>query len=558
MKEKLKNNWKVLLVAALSLAIAWPVFVPGYFSHHDDLQVIRVFEMRRCFIDFQIPCRWTPDMGYGYGFPLFNYYAPLAYYVGGVASFALSYIASSKFIFFIVTLLAGVSMYLLASELFGSWAGLASGILYAYAPYRAVDIYVRGAVSESLAVAVIPLVFYATYKYRKNKSGKSLVFIAVSFGLFMLSHNIMALIFMPFIVPWEVIGFSQVDFKTNLKVVFMYLLGFGLSAFFVLPAFFERSLINTLGLISYELDFRANYLAVGQLIKRSWGYVLQDPKLANSMSFQLGWPHIILVALSLIAFVYLFLKEGKKKTKELRVVVFFGISLALSLFMTHNKSTFIWEAVDILKYVQFPWRFISVSILFASLLGGFFVTIFKKPFINYISLFIAMVTVILNFEYFRPEKLYNLTDAQKLSGESFEVQKKGALLDYLPVGAKEPKSKAPDFPEFGLGEGKVTDYQTRSNYWSFSVDVTSDLGTIEVPIFDFPNWQISIDGRSITHSKTPWGTILLEVQKGRHFIYARFKDTLLRRVSNLISLISVLSVGLYVFKYARKNQKKRK
>ena len=84
MKKFFLNNWLLFLIVALSGLVIWPLFVPGYFSHHDNLQVIRIFEMRKCFADLQIPCRWVPDMGYGNGYPLFNFYGPLPYYIGGL------------------------------------------------------------------------------------------------------------------------------------------------------------------------------------------------------------------------------------------------------------------------------------------------------------------------------------------------------------------------------------------------------------------------------------------------------------------------------------------
>src|SRR3989304_10348317 len=97
--ENIKKNIYLILLLAFSLLVVWPLFLPGYFSHHDDLQVMRIFEMRRCFEDLQIPCRWVPDMGYGNGFPLFNYYSVLPYYLGAVLSYVLGYIGAAKVLF---------------------------------------------------------------------------------------------------------------------------------------------------------------------------------------------------------------------------------------------------------------------------------------------------------------------------------------------------------------------------------------------------------------------------------------------------------------------------
>ena len=175
MRNMLLKYWPILLILALSALVVWPLFLPGYFSHHDDLQVMRIFEMRKCIEDFQIPCRWVPDMGFGNGFPLFNYYGVFPYYIGAILSFAFGFIGAAKSLFFIVLLMGGITMYLLGEKIGGKWVGLTSGILYLFAPYRSLDAYVRGAISESFALAIIPLVFYFGLRLAKEKTSVNFV-----------------------------------------------------------------------------------------------------------------------------------------------------------------------------------------------------------------------------------------------------------------------------------------------------------------------------------------------------------------------------------------------
>jgi hypothetical protein len=68
MKKFFKQNWIVVVLFLLGLSVSWPLFRSGYFSHQDDLQIIRLVEMRKCFSDFQIPCRWVPIWVGGMGF----------------------------------------------------------------------------------------------------------------------------------------------------------------------------------------------------------------------------------------------------------------------------------------------------------------------------------------------------------------------------------------------------------------------------------------------------------------------------------------------------------
>src|SRR5258708_7593141 len=98
--DQIKKIWPFIVGLVLSLSLLWPLFQAPFFTHHDDIQTIRLYEMDRCFKDKQIPCRWVPDLGGLYGYPLFNYYAPLPYYFGElIYYFTHSLIISVKLMF---------------------------------------------------------------------------------------------------------------------------------------------------------------------------------------------------------------------------------------------------------------------------------------------------------------------------------------------------------------------------------------------------------------------------------------------------------------------------
>jgi hypothetical protein len=107
--KNLKYSWKVLrhpdflpivIVLSFGLLASKGLIGKGYFNMHDDLQMMRQLEMEKCFLDLQIPCRWVPDMGYGFGYPLFNFYPPLPYLVGeGIRLIGYSFVDTVKILF---------------------------------------------------------------------------------------------------------------------------------------------------------------------------------------------------------------------------------------------------------------------------------------------------------------------------------------------------------------------------------------------------------------------------------------------------------------------------
>ena len=549
MKKFFLNNWPLILIFALSILIVWPLFVPGYFSHHDNLQVIRIFEMRKCFIDFQLPCRWVPDMGYGNGYALFNFYGPLAYYIGAAASYILGYIGAAKLLFLLPLIFGAVGMYLLGKELFGKIPGTVSAILYLFVPYRALDSYVRGAVGESFALAIIPFVFYLLLRLIKTQNRKYFSLATFTTFLFFVSHNIMVLIFTPLIIIWVLFWLYKEKWK-GLKICLLSLgLGFGLAAFFILPAFFEKGLVQTDALTRAELDFRAQFVKVPQLfIDRSWNYSGSQPQSSNTISYQIGWPYWWLVVLSLFAVVL------SKKRKDVALFTFLLIMFGFGVSMTHNKSAPIWEFIKILAYVQFPWRFLSIVILSSSLIGGYFVSLFKGKWLIAVSTAVILLTAILNWQYFKPEHFYyGLTDSQLLSGQNFIDQQSGALLDYLPKTALEPRELAPTSPFFVQGEGDIENYINRSNRWEFDALVTKDANIV-IPVFDFPDWTVLIDNKVFPHShNNDLGRIEINLSKGDYHVRGEFNNTPLRTFANILSLVS-FGGALLIIKYG-KNRK---
>src|SRR5512140_1955979 len=73
-----------LLLVVLSLMALGPLLQAGYFwgAHDARHSVYFLFEFDRVFQDGVWYPRWFPDMTYGYGYPLFNIYGPLAFYAG--------------------------------------------------------------------------------------------------------------------------------------------------------------------------------------------------------------------------------------------------------------------------------------------------------------------------------------------------------------------------------------------------------------------------------------------------------------------------------------------
>jgi len=551
MLGKIKNNIPLVLVIIITILAGLALFKPGYFSMHDDVQVMRLYEMEKCFKDGQIPCRWIPDMGAGYGHPLYNYHPVFPYYLGMIFRlFGLSFVDIVKILFFLTFLLSGIFMYLLVKEFFGKWAGMVASAFYVLAPYHAVEVYVRGALTESWAVVFFPLILWSIYKL--IKTSKFSLFLASLFSLtfLFLSHNVMALLFTPIAFIWGIYWIFQTKkWRKVIPLGVVFVWAIGLAAFFILPAFFEKSLVTIEQHATGYYDFRHHFVALKQLfLNRSWGYGPSRLGPEDDLSFQIGWPHWWLVVVAGGVFLYFL---WRKKRKFSWLFAFFIILFALAVFMTHAKSIYIWEAIPLLSFVQFPWRFLALAMLASSFLAGGLIRFLKDTRRQMLlSLILAFLVVVLNLGYFHPERYdKQMTDEKKLSGEEWRTQSMTTLNDYVPKSVKEyPKELAPEEPWVVEGEAKVSEFKKRSNFWRFTIETIGDQNPIvEVPIFDFPKWEVFADLEKVDHEvNQKTGVIQVKVPTGKRTVTGWLRNTPLRGQANAISLLSFVSLILVI------------
>ena len=173
--------------------------------------------------------RWLPWSHEGLGSPVFYYYPPLAFYLTGAFGMAgLSTYASIIATFALAFWASGVGAY---HWLRGrSEYPLLGALFFTLAPYHWFDFYGRGALAESVAIALLPLLAIGL---RRIAKGKSWSLAAIAYGAMILSHLPLALLTSLFLIaPYTVLHRRQwADFALSC------IMGIGLAAIYLVPAF---------------------------------------------------------------------------------------------------------------------------------------------------------------------------------------------------------------------------------------------------------------------------------------------------------------------------------
>jgi hypothetical protein len=553
---KHSNFLPLVIVIFFALLAGRYLLQPGYFNMHDDLQMMRQLELEKCFLDGQIPCRWVPDMGYGFGFPLFNFYPPLPYLIGQVFRvLQFSFVDTVKITFLLSFIISGITMYFLSKEFFGKWGGVISSIFYIWAPYHSVDIFVRGAMNEAWALCWFPLILFASYKLIKEKKNifKFTILLSISWFLLFTSHNLMVLIFTPVFGLWCLIFIlKEKSWKKIINLLISGIFALGLSAFFTLPAIFEQKYVQVNTLVVGYYEYIAHFATLNQLLfSRFWGYGPSVWLENDGMPFQVGHLHWILSIIILLFVIYMYSKKQNKKKvfdKQLLIVSFFILIGWIATFMTHLKSSFIWKVIPPLKFVQFPWRFLTLTTFSFSFIAGYLAIFFKNKVYRIVIPVLVALLILLNWNYFKPEKgkMGPLTDKEKFSAAAWELQQTAGIYDYLPVGAKQaPQEPQKHLVEVMEGGASYSKDMLGTNWASFDINVKTDEALIRIGIFKFPNWKAYIDGKEteiFIDKNEMWGRMYIRVPKGEHSINLKLYNTPIRTVSNLITLVSWLAL----------------
>ena len=556
----MKKIFWVILVTLLTIPTFFNLLRSGFFPMQDDLQAFRVYEMDKCFEDFQIPCRWVPDAGYQYGYPQFNFYPPLPYYLGAVMHrVGIQYIDAVKILFILGYALSALTMYILVSDLLKSkWPGFVASVLYTYIPYKAVEVYVRGALSEFWAQIFFPLILWVIYKLIKTGKSKYLIWMSVSIFFLMTTHVLMSMIFVPVALAWALFWLFESKWKNLGKIFWGGVLGFSLSAFFVLPVLFEKQFVHSEGILSGYFDYRQHFVSLYKLfISREWGYGSSGfPN--EKLNLSLGTVQWILglVAAPILAIMNL------KRNKKISILTL-GISAAglISIFMIHMKSSFIWAKLPFLWYLQFPWRFLAVSIFLLCLAAGIAIYLIPKG-KRVLGGLVLLAAVVLNIGFYVPKDWLTINDSEKFSGVSWQKQLTISIFDYLPIYAKLPPiSAAPDLPEVLDGTAEFSDYRKGSDFQTGNVEVLADA-TLRLPLFDFPGMQVKVNGVVINHvhddcrnEEFCLGLVSFKLPEGKYYIETRLTDTPVRKVGNYLSLTGIVVVLWLIIKKNEKTTK---
>lgn len=548
----------------LVLLASWALLRPAFFRMHDYTHVARLVELVSALRAGHFPAIWAANFGWGYGMPLFLFYGPLPFYLASLPVFiGFSYLTSIKLLIFSTHLLAWWGMYKLLSR-WGRTAALVGATAFLFAPYRAVDLYVRGALNELFALSLLPWITHFSWQItRQDKlenQTRGWLGLSLSSAALVLSHNLTAFFASPFLVVFGLAPLiNRVKnlnswWKKMLVLVAGWIGGGVLSLFYILPAFLEKNETIVSTITQGYFNFNLHFLYIRQFFEVDWAFGGSSYGPHDDISFHLGQVTLLLVVMLGIAWLARWRHWFKapirapfswnwlRQQEWVSLPVVTGLLLLISLWLTTFHAQPVWQAISLLQFIQFPWRFLAVSNFLLAWLAGWGFSLIKSWWKRWALAWLAILLIVITqIRFHHPESfLGNNNDFYYTDQDLIRRQMSDILFDYMPSTFNldlEPIGQQQRV-QFDNPESKLNyEYNLPQEYLIQLPEPRS--GKITWNLAHFPGWHYTINQTEVTPNLNEDGLMTWE-GKGIQSIGAYYQMTPLRRTTAYVSFTMLL------------------
>jgi hypothetical protein len=549
-KKAYRKHFSLIFLTLIFLLPLLSLLHPGLPLTHDGRDhVARIANFHQSLSEGNLIPRWAGNLNWGYGHPILMFLYPFPSYFTSLFLFiGIPLVSAVKLIFGLSFALSGLFMYLWLQEFLDQKAAFTGAVLYTFAPYRFVDLYVRGAIGECWAFVWPPLILWFALKLSKKFRWIYVVGGALSVAFMILSHNALSLMFFLLIFSYfAYLAFtSRKKFLITIYYLLISILGFCLSAFFWIPAFLEgkytlRDIVTAGNITGFE--------PLSRLLFSDWSFGG-----TGSLSVQVGLLQWLAIFISPLL-VYR-LRKQKNNLWLFAVILVLLFCVAIVFMLPFARPLYL--KISLLQKFQFAWRWLSLAILPPALLGALVIFISPRKYRLSLTLIVVVLSLMLTYNQWKPRDYL-------LKNESFYTQVFPGTTD---TGESAPRWSVrfmEKFPPASIvvigGEAEIEEKARSTNRHHYRIATSKGAQILENTLY-FPSWTLMVDGVPAPieyQDPNHHGVMTFILGPGHHDVVLEFRETKLRRLANGVSLLSLafLFLGPLGISLAKKRQNNR-
>ena len=539
----------VAVLAGLAFIAVYPLVTVDWFKSHELFDpLIRVFALAYEVENGDFYPRWLSLAYKGHGAPFFNYYSPGFYLISAyLYALGMPLLFSIKIVIWGLFFVGALGVFLWVKKYTTPAGALVAAMIYMYLPYHFVDLFVRGAVSEFAALAILPYLFYGIDGLFSRCSYKSVAIVALSSAAIVLTHNLSAFM----IVPFAVLYFTAKVYqhrppkKQLLIVCAAPLLGALISSFYWLPVLLEMGYIRPLAssVASGYYSYSNHFVFPAQWLDTAWGFGGSHPGIEDGMSFQLGVALIVFLLLGVIS-----LFNAPKETKIFAALCF--LLGMLALVFTLSLSGWLYDWLSIFQMVQFPWRYLGPATLFFAAFCGLSGYASKHKYFSPLVIVAALSVILITSSEQRSISEPLVLDVASIEANAVsqrQIAKVSINNEYLPKWSKGQVTSTLE-PIVELPSAQLSDFKMAGTRMSFTVTLPNNVSQtrLVVPWHYFPGWRVMLNGNDTEVVANATGFLMFMVPVGTHQVEVYFGSTPPRMFGWGISVVGMMLLILLV------------
>jgi hypothetical protein len=532
----------LLIVMATAFLVILPFCLLGNPSGHDfEFHVNSWMEVLGQWRQGILYPRWAALAQYGYGEARFIFYPPASWMLGATLGALLPWKAVPGAYIWLALTLSGCSMFLLARRWLNQRDAIFAAALYAANPYYIVIVYWRSAFAELLAGALFPLLLLYVLRLGDQEEQATIPLAVIVTAAWLTNIPAAVEVNYSLVLLIAIVAAFKRSPRVLLQGALAALLGAALAAFFLLPAAYEKRWVNIAEVLSPGVRPQDNFLFVK--------INDVDHNRFNLLISLVASAEMIMLAIAA------FLSRSWRRRQPRAWWTLLSWAFLAGL-LNFSFTSFLWEHLPELRYLQLPWRWL----LCLNLAFALFVTVASRRWIVRILICVAMFAV-LTFVWHRVQPPWWETASdfdQMLAHQQSEAGYEGTD-EYVPFGS-DPYEIKPDAPLVALEDILPDEVQRlRVQRWNaesrvFTAQVNHP-GQLVLRLFNYPAWRVEVNGQVVSPStREVTGQMLIPVQTGESRVQIRFKRTWDRTAGGVISGVTAFSVGCFVMLRRRRRR----
>lgn len=541
--------WPLGFCLLLSVLIVLPFFWFGTASGHDfEFHAASWLDVSYQWKQGVLFPRWTAWTNHGFGEPRYIFYPPLSWLLGAALTLLLPDPAVPVLFVVLAQTLGGLAAYFLFRNLTTRHAAIFGAAVYVINPNALLMIYIRSDFAEQLACAFFPLLLLAGLRLcnfldNSRRTSSSVALFAVPFAAVWLSNAPAAVIAsysMALLFAWAAL--SQRSWRPLFRGAAGLTLGFGLAAFYLVPAAYEQRWVNISQALSSGLLPSQNFLFTA----------IDDPEHTwfNWIASICALSLTLLLGISALASRH-FTSAPNTASRNRQASLALLLLGAAAALLTLRFSEPLWTYLPKLRYVQFPWRWMSIIALIASCFVALAMQKRAWPWFSalfLLSLFLAYFQVVNT--WWDEDEMPTMRDAL-VTGHGFDGTDEYDPLgdDHLdlPLDAPLAKIRSPDSADTSTAHVQLQIQHWSTEHHQIRVGTTSEA-RVALRLLNYPAWRVEVNGKALQPERMDEvNQMVIPVLAGTSEIHVDFVRTPDRILGNAISAASILFAAVFLW-----------